>query len=72
MDCKTHTQALLSKWVLKALIDPTMEWAKLFFELSSDFTWEQRRVLNRAQYTQDQIILASIHTYRSMPYTAGI
>lgn len=41
MDCKTHANALLSKWVSKALIDPTSEWARLFLALSKDFTWEQ-------------------------------
>lgn len=33
-----HAQALLSKWVTKALDDPTLEWAKLFIEISKDIT----------------------------------
>lgn len=38
MDCKMHANALLSKCVSKALIEPTSEWAKLFLALSNDFT----------------------------------
>lgn len=38
MDTKAYAQALLSKWVSKALIDPSTEWEKLFLTLSEDFT----------------------------------
>lgn len=73
MDCKAHSQALLSKWVYKALLDPSTEWARLFLELSFYFTWEQRRVINRAHYSPlDTKFLGSIRSCRSMPYTTGI
>lgn len=40
LDCLTHSQALLSKWIAKALDDPTTEWAALFLTLSESITWD--------------------------------
>lgn len=37
MDCATHANALLCKWVSKALVEPSLEWAKLFLALSMDY-----------------------------------
>lgn len=48
MDCKIHVNALLSKWVSKALIEPSIEWAQIFLALLVEFTWEQCHVFNRA------------------------
>lgn len=50
IDCKTHAQALLSKWISKALEDPTTKRACLFLALFEDFTWEKKRVTNLALY----------------------
>lgn len=73
MDCTTHANALLSKWVSNSLIEPTIEWALIFLELLAYFTWEQRRALNRASYTSlDRILLGRVRTCRSMPYTMGV
>lgn len=41
IDCKAHSQALLSKQVSTALPDPTTEWVSLFLELFADFMWYQ-------------------------------
>lgn len=49
-DCFTHSQALLSKWITKALDDPSTKWASLFLSLSTLMTWEYKRALNRAHY----------------------
>lgn len=46
----THLQALQSKWIAKALDDPSTQWASLFFSLLALMTWEQRRALNWAKY----------------------
>lgn len=73
IDCKMHVQAVLNKWVSKALLDPTTEWASLLLELTSDFTWDQQRAINRAQYSPcERVLLCSVHTCRSMPYTTCI
>lgn len=73
IDDKTHAQALLRKWVLKALIDPSLEWAKLFITLSIDFTQDQCRAINMDQYTSlEKIMLGMVHTCRSMTYTTGL
>lgn len=73
VDCKTHFQTLLSKWVSKALLEPTTKWAQLFIEIFVEFTWEQRRVTNRAQYSHlDRILLCLVRTYHIMQCTTGI
>lgn len=73
IDFKTRAQALLSKWISKTLEDLSMEWASLFMVLSSNFTWEQYKVVNWAQYTsQDKILLGNVQMCMSMPYTMGI
>lgn len=42
-DYIVHVDALLSRWVSKALEDLNMEWALVFFMLIKDFSWENRR-----------------------------
>lgn len=65
--------ALLSKWVLKAILDPSTEWAQLFLTLFEDFTWEHRRSINKVQYTSlHHIMLGTVCTYRLMTYTSSI
>lgn len=73
MDIKAHAQVLLRKWVSNTLMDPTMEWARLFLLLLEDFTWEQRRSINKARYSPlDRILLNTVRTCRSMTYTSKI
>lgn len=38
-DCMSHSKALLSKWVTKAIDDPHSEWTSLFLELSDHFMY---------------------------------
>lgn len=73
MDRKSHAQALLSKWMPKALTKPTIEWASLFLTLSEDFTWEQRRSINRACYSLlDHVLFGTMRTCKSLTYTSRI
>lgn len=39
-DYYTHSHALLSKWISKALDNPSIEWASLFLTLSHNMTWK--------------------------------
>lgn len=74
MDCLTHLQALLSKWITKALDDPTTEWAVRFLTLSTSITsWDQRRALNRADYTAtDRILFGEVTSCGHMKFLAGL
>lgn len=69
----THAQALLSKWVTKGLDDPDTEWAQLFSELMGRFTWENRRLMNIAEYiSQDRILLGIVKSFGAMKYATGV
>lgn len=68
-----HVDALLSKWVAKALEDTHTKWVDIFFALIKEFSWEQRRSQNRAQYTDvDRIIFGEVKAYGAMHYFAEI
>lgn len=68
-----HADALLSRWVGKALKDPNTKWANVFFTLIKDFTWENRRAQNRAQYTNtDCVLFGTPKTYGTLHYAIDI
>lgn len=68
-----HSQALLNKWVTKVIDSPLSKWASLFLELSRIFTWDQRRVLNQAHYTNiDRLFFGSVKSYGALTYTTCI
>lgn len=67
IDYKAHAQALLRKWVFQALIDLTLEWARLFLALLEVFIWEQRCTINCAQHTPlDCVMLHLVRLCKSM------
>lgn len=72
-DCFTHSQALLNKWVSKALDDPSSKWATLFLSLSAHMSWEHRRALNRAQYfATNWVLFADITSSGNMEFLGGL
>lgn len=72
-DYLTHSKVLLSRWVTRALEDPSTEWAVVFIAPSKAFTWEQRRTLNRALYNDTNRILFSIvKSYGSLIDTSSL
>lgn len=68
-----YVNALLSKWIARALEDPTTKWATLYMSLAKELTWEQRRIQNRAQYTNsNRFLFGSIKSSGTMTYTVGL
>jgi hypothetical protein len=69
----THSEALLSRWVLSALDEPDSEWARLFKANLQMVTWENGKHLRRQGYSmQDKILLGKIKSFRGMKYTSGL
>lgn len=67
IDSQSHAQALLSKWVFKALLDPSTKWDQLFLTFFEEFAWEQKRSVNRVHYSSlDYIQLGMVRTRKSM------
>lgn len=72
-DDRTHAQALLYKWVAKALENPNIDWAQLFLEISKRLSGENLRLLNKASYTdQDRMLLGTIKSYGVIKYVTWV
>lgn len=56
-DYMTHVEALLYRWVAKTLENANTKWAAIFITLTKEFTWEQRRAHNNAQYNDTNWIM---------------
>lgn len=66
-DYMAHANALLNRWVARALDDNTIEWTTLFFMLIKESSQEQRRAQNRAHYTNTDRIM--FHIVKPWSYT---
>lgn len=72
-DCTTHSMALLTKWVTKAIDNPQSEWASLLLELSGHFTWEHKQLLNHARYTTiDHLFFNIVKSFGGQTYMMGL
>lgn len=59
-----HSNALLSRWVARALENTNTKWAVLFLGLMKDFSWEHRIAQNCAKYTGiDYILLGLVKAF---------
>lgn len=68
-----HSIALLSKWVLAALDNPTSEWSLLFMQNIHLGNWSNIRQLRRHHYSAtDRILLGDLKNIWAMPYSIGI
>lgn len=68
-----HSIALLSKWVIATLDNPTSKWSMLFMDNINLGNWANNRQLHRKSYsTTDRILLGNLKSIRAMPYTIGI
>lgn len=60
----THVDALLNRWVARGIEEPNSEWTVTFLTLIQEFSWEQRRVQNRARYTNsDRLMLGTVNSF---------
>jgi hypothetical protein len=72
-DFKTHLDALLSKWVLKALENLDSEWAKLFGVNLQMVKWQNTKIIRRHCYSVEDLILLSTPTsFLKLTYTVSL
>jgi hypothetical protein len=72
-DFKTHSDVLLSKWVLKALEHPDSEWAQLFGVNLQMFQWQTTKTLRRHCYSvEDLILLSTPSSFLKLVYTGSL
>jgi hypothetical protein len=72
-DFKTHSDALLSKWVLKALKPPDSEWAQLFGVNLQKFQWRNNNIIRRHGYSvEDLILLGTPSSFLKLAYTGSL
>jgi hypothetical protein len=72
-DFKTHSDALLSKWVLKALKHPASEWAQFFGVNLKMFQWRNNKIICGYCYTvEDLILLCTPSSFLKLVYTGSL
>jgi hypothetical protein len=72
-DFRTHSEALLSKWVLKALDTPGSEWAQMFEVNLIMVKWRNYKSIRRNFYsTADLILLGTPVSFMQLTYTGTL
>jgi hypothetical protein len=72
-DFRTHLDALLSKWVLKALDNPASKWAQLFGVNLRLAKWRNYKSIRRNHYsTKDLLLLGTPVSFLQLKYTGTL
>ncbi|CAM6124134.1 unnamed protein product [Calypogeia fissa] len=70
---KTHSTALLCRWILQALDNPDSEWARLFSANLQLVRWINHKKLKRYCYQATDLLLLGRPTgFRKLPYTGAL